>query len=606
MSKHALNAKGWLIAFAVIVLLLAMGLAAWNCITDPFGAFGDRVFQWWSYDETLNPRVAKFSYLEQHHDEYDSYIIGCSSTSSYPKEQLDRYFGASFYNLIMYGADMLDCEQIADYLVDHYEVKNLVLNVYIDNAMHYDVAGEELMYSMPYQTDGSGALAYYKRYLFAPPSYGLEKLRKKRTDSYVQDVHDVFDPVSGAYDKSRRDVEPIGDMESYLKAYPVFASYDHPPQVALTQGDKTIESVRRIRDKCREKGIRFTVLTSPVYMDYLKQFPTTDVIAFWKGLSEVTDFWDFSLSSVSCDPRFFYDETHFRNCVGEMALARVFGDTDTYVPEDFGVYVTKENASSVLERYRDLSKIQSRTEERKIPILMYHHLADEGDGGDTISVSRFEEHMRALSDNGYTALTLEDLHKFVRQGKDLPEKAVLISFDDGYRSNLELASPILEKYDFPATVFLIGVSAGKDTYKETGRAIIPHFAVEDAAGHPGISLQSHTWDMHQVEGLDTPPVRSGVLPLDGETEKMYIAALREDCARMKELLPDGLTALSYPYGYSTILSRIIFREEGITATFTSEKETPTVIKGIPQSLYMLGRYGMKEDMTGQDLLRLIA
>ena len=112
-SKHAVTSSKWLVLFVVTIPLLALLLSAFNVVTDPFGAFGDRYFTWWSYDETNNPRVAKMSYLRQHHDEYDSYIIGCSGTSSFPTAELDKYFDATFYNLIRYGADMLDVEQMS-------------------------------------------------------------------------------------------------------------------------------------------------------------------------------------------------------------------------------------------------------------------------------------------------------------------------------------------------------------------------------------------------------------------------------------------------------------------------------------------------------------
>ena len=69
-----MNAKKWVLSLPVIVLILAALLAGFNYVTDPFGAFGDRFMQWFSYDETNNPRAAKISYLEQHHDEYDSYF----------------------------------------------------------------------------------------------------------------------------------------------------------------------------------------------------------------------------------------------------------------------------------------------------------------------------------------------------------------------------------------------------------------------------------------------------------------------------------------------------------------------------------------------------
>ena len=97
---------------------------------------------------TLNPRAAKIAYLDRNHEKYDSYIIGCSSTSSYPVEQLNEYYDASFYNMIMYGADMLDVEQESRYIIENYECKNLIVNVYIDNAMHYDEEENPLTYSV--------------------------------------------------------------------------------------------------------------------------------------------------------------------------------------------------------------------------------------------------------------------------------------------------------------------------------------------------------------------------------------------------------------------------------------------------------------------------
>ena len=117
-----MNAKKWVLTFLLLALVLVLGLAAFNYVTDPFAAFGDKFLNWFSYDETNNPRVAKISYLEQHHDEYDSYILGCSSTSSLQVSDFNKLYDANFYNLIMYGADMRDCEKIADYLIEHYEV----------------------------------------------------------------------------------------------------------------------------------------------------------------------------------------------------------------------------------------------------------------------------------------------------------------------------------------------------------------------------------------------------------------------------------------------------------------------------------------------------
>ena len=92
---------------------------------------------------------------------------------------------------------------------------------------------------------------------------------------------------------------------------------------------------------------------------------------------------------------------------------------------------------------------------------MYHNLAQEGSGNDTISVQRLEEHLAALQDAGYTTITFQDLLAYVEQGTELPEKPVLLTFDDGYESNYTLAYPLLQQYQMKATIFVIGVSMGK-------------------------------------------------------------------------------------------------------------------------------------------------
>ena len=254
-----MSSKKWVLVFLVTVFVLAALLAGLNLAADPFGAFGDRLLHWFSYDETNNPRVAKLSYLEQHHGEYDSYILGCSSTSSFPVDGFNELYDASFYNLIMYGADMRDCEKIADYLIGHYEVKNLVLNVYLDNGLEYDEESDRLTKNLHYKEDpDTSVLSYYTRYLFADPRYALAKLKALRTDTILPQTFDVFDEQTGCYDKRVRDAEPIGAMDSYLERYPVFTDYPHQ-SLSLPYTDACMQSVAAIKARCEAAGVNLVV-----------------------------------------------------------------------------------------------------------------------------------------------------------------------------------------------------------------------------------------------------------------------------------------------------------------------------------------------------------
>ena len=601
--------------FLLTALLLAGLLAAFNWATDPFGAFGDRLLSWWPYNETNNPRVAKTSYLEQHHGEYDSYILGCSSTSSFPTEQFNELYDANFYNLIMYDADMLDCEKIARYLVEHYEVKNLVLNVYIDNGITYDEESNRLTKNLHYLVDpDTSALSYFTRYLFADPRYGWAKLNAQKTDTILPQTFDVFDEKTGAYDKRVRDVEPIGSLEDYLEAYPVFKDYPKSGPYGLYKTENCMKSVSAIRDLCEAAGVNLVVVAGPVYKDYFDNFAREDVIAFYEALAQVTPFWDFSSSSVSCEPRYFYDATHFRNNVGEMMAARIAGDESVWMPDDFGVYVTAENIRAHLEQSLDAEALPAEELSVQVPILMYHNLADTADGDMTMSTAHFEEQIRALFEHGYTAISFAELQAYVYEGAALPEKPVMITFDDGYLSNYKLAYPILQKYGMKATIFAIGVSVGKDHYKDTDIAMTPHFSYAQAAEMAAsglISIQSHTYDMHQWAPFETrDQVRENILPLPGEREEDYVEALTADFTRSRAELEaatgETVDVLAYPSGAYNTLTQAALRAMGVRVTLSTNHGVNTVVRGLPQTLYGMKRLAMSDSISAEQMLEQLA
>lgn len=604
-----MQSKKWVFMFLGCLLSLPLLLMAVNYVVDPFGVFGHMT--WYSFSETLNPRVAKTTYLKEHWQEYDSYLVGCSSTSSYPVEALNEYLDASFYNTISYGVDMKDAEETVRWLLDNCTVRNIVLNVYVDNGVTYDTGQDQLTLKLHEEVSGENPLTFYGGYLLADPNYAWDKLKDKAADTELSQPFDVFDEETGAYDKRARDVENIGDLDRYYEAYPVFTDYPIYP-ARMGEIETTMESVAAIRDMCEAAGVDLYVVCAPVYGEYLNTFTDEDLAAFYTALAEVTDYWDFTYSSVSWEPRYFYDSTHFRNAVGDMALARMFGDDSVYIPEDFGAYVTAENAADHVKTLTNRTGgLDDSGYTCEVPVLMYHHIAEEGDGGVTISAACFEEQMAALSEAGYTAVDLEDLYAYVEEGTPLPEKPILITFDDGYESNYTIAWPVLEKYDMQAVIFTIGVSVGKDTYKDTGTAITPHFSYEEAremAESGVISIQSHTYDMHQSAQLDESPARTSAVPLKGESEEDYMAAFLSDMERsMSEILEgvgEPVTAMAYPNGDYTTLSQALCRELGLKATFTTEARTNVLVKGLPQCLYGMGRYNV-EEISGEALLDLI-
>lgn len=310
-KKVRMSSKAWLLMFLGTVLFIALLIGIFNYLIDPYGMFGDPVLDWWSYNQTMNPRGAKMSYLQEHHGEYDSYVIGSSDAGAYPVEELNEYLDANFYNCFFYGTDMVDFELIANYLIENYEVKNLLMNLPIGIAYEYDVPEEDRTTYHFYKVDGSNGLFRSLRYLANTPADSWGKLSSFLNDGYLQEAYDVFNPQTGAYDKSRRDAEPIGDLASYVQKdqYSVFTAYPQGTR-GLNALEESMAAVARIKALCEEKGIRLIVTCHPAYYESYDDYSLEDRARFRNALAQVTEYWDFSLSSVSYEPRYFYDGTH--------------------------------------------------------------------------------------------------------------------------------------------------------------------------------------------------------------------------------------------------------------------------------------------------------
>ena len=78
-----MSSRKWFAMLPGAVLLALCCCAALNVLVDPFGLFGDPILDWYSYDETNNPRIAKIGWLDAHYEQFDSYVIGSSSAAAY-------------------------------------------------------------------------------------------------------------------------------------------------------------------------------------------------------------------------------------------------------------------------------------------------------------------------------------------------------------------------------------------------------------------------------------------------------------------------------------------------------------------------------------------
>ena len=250
----------------------------------------------------------------------------------------------------------------------------------------------------------------------------------------------------------------------------------------------------------------------------------------------------------------------------------------------------------------------------EVPIIMYHDIRLEPEPGNSaiVSVEAFRTQIQALSDAGFTAVTFDDLIDFVDRGALLPENPIVITFDDGYLSNLIYAAPILEEFNMRATINVIGISRGRSLYRHTDIPIIPHFSWEQArpwVERGIIQIGHHTYDMHQWHYLPGEPWRRGVLPMEGECSLAHREALIEDFERLRRIINEELGTdvfvFAYSYGLYSEETESILQELGVRVTLTIHSGINVIEQGNPNSLFLLNRIKMTERLNIDDFFRFL-
>lgn len=135
-----------------------------------------------------------------------------------------------------------------------------------------------------------------------------------------------------------------------------------------------------------------------------------------------------------------------------------------------------------------------------VPILMYHYVSELPPDADvyrrdlTVSPEAFEAQLQYLDQAGYRAVTLTDVHLALTEGYPLPEKPVVLTFDDGYRDAYDVVFPKLLDYGYPATFFVLATPAHYESedYLTWGQMR----EMSDA----GMSIQAHGRDHVDLRG----------------------------------------------------------------------------------------------------------
>jgi len=177
----------------------------------------------------------------------------------------------------------------------------------------------------------------------------------------------------------------------------------------------------------------------------------------------------------------------------------------------------------------------------RVPVLTYHAVIDVARPTPlAVSPAQFAAQMAALAQAGYQAVSLSELNDALRAGRAdrLPERAVVITFDDGYRCALESAAPILREHGFGATLFLVAGECHAESGKPAGLAWQPPWPLLNWDEVGTLAADGFELGAHTV----THPVLTHLPPAEAEWE---MAESKNGIARRTGR---EVRAFAYPYG----------------------------------------------------------
>lgn len=240
-----------------------------------------------------------------------------------------------------------------------------------------------------------------------------------------------------------------------------------------------------------------------------------------------------------------------------------------------------------------------------VPILMYHSIcADtQKENKFVLSPKELEKDLKYLQENGFETILIEDLIAYTESNAPLPEKPVVLTFDDGYLNNKTNALPLLEKYHMCAVINVVGEFT--DIFSDT-EDLDPRYAhmtwddIAELAETGYIEIGSHTYNLHH-DGK-----RKGAKKKPNEGVEDYKNMLRRDLSALQQTLTEksGVTPVTfaYPYGHVSEESLDIIRKVGFKASLSCYEKMNYITRD-PSCLYLLGRYNRPSGISTQEFMK---
>lgn len=233
------------------------------------------------------------------------------------------------------------------------------------------------------------------------------------------------------------------------------------------------------------------------------------------------------------------------------------------------------------------------TNAKKVPVLMYHHLLQKRENifpnnNVILNVENFAEQMNYLSRYGYQTISLADMENYLKGRIKLKDKTVLITFDDGLKTNHFYALPILKQYGFQAGAFIITdrITPSPSHFIASRSQSLSEPEINEMKSH--FQIGSHTAALHQLQGYT-----SYVLT---KTDDEVLS----DFVRSKQFVNTGY--FCYPFGQYSEKTIGLLKKAGYTSAYTTK--TGYAVPGT--NTFEIPRFGVYPYTTMSDFAAIVS